>query len=83
MSNSADPGFPRPGAATFKGAPTCYLAHFFRKMHENEDFLANSGRYQYPLPFGSATVAKIFFFVGTTTSTIQAFLLTDSPFLIL
>ena len=36
----ADPGFPR-----FEGVLTHYLAKFFRKLHENEEFLAKGGKF--------------------------------------
>ena len=44
----ADPGFPRGGGANPKvgGAPTYYLAIFFRKLHENEEILGGGGRNQ-------------------------------------
>ena len=39
----ADPGFPRGGALTLRGAPTYYLANFSQKLHENEDILGQKG----------------------------------------
>ena len=38
----ADAGFHR-GAPILKGAPTYYLINFPRKLHENEEFLAQMG----------------------------------------
>ena len=51
----ADLGFPRGGCANPMGAPTYYWPNFSRKLHENEEILAEGGRASLAPPLRSAT----------------------------